>query len=107
MRAGAIVSGVLGAGTALVFALAALTATLFPNGTIVSSGLNPMMDRGWVNVAPAMPVPAPFVIQGEPDVFLRGDGTGGGVVVPDGFEALPGDIVDTEGANGVEFQPAP
>ena len=106
MRAAAIVTGVLGLGTAAVFAVAALTATLFPNGTVVGSGWNPMMERGWAGVEPAMPVPAPFVIEEAPDVILRGDGTGGGVIT-DAFQALPGDIVVTEDANGVELAPAP
>ena len=35
MRRILICTGVLGGGTALVFALAALTATLFPQGTLV------------------------------------------------------------------------
>jgi hypothetical protein len=60
MRAGLVVSGVLGAGTAVVFVLAALTATLFPNGTVVSSGMNGMMiDRGWAGGGVAIPMPAP------------------------------------------------
>jgi len=66
MRAGAIVTGVLGLGTAVVFAVAALTATLFPNGTVVGSGWNPMMERGWVGGDVAQPVPAPMVIEVDP-----------------------------------------
>jgi hypothetical protein len=37
MRRILICTGVLGGGTALVFALAALTATLFPQGTLVQA----------------------------------------------------------------------
>ena len=65
MRRILICSGVLGVGTALVFAAAALTATLFPNGTLVSAGWNGggMWDRGW-GVAVPMPMPG----QMAPDV---------------------------------------
>ena len=42
MRRIVICSGVLGGGTALVFALAAATATLFPHGTVV-----PTNQFGW------------------------------------------------------------
>ncbi|HYO44031.1 MAG TPA: hypothetical protein VES19_12600 [Candidatus Limnocylindrales bacterium] len=104
MRAGVVVTGVLGLGTAVVFALAALTASLFPNGTVVATGSNPMMERGWVGVDPAMPVPAPFVFEDVPKVNIRGND---GIVVPEGFEPLPGDIVVTDGANGVGLEPAP
>ena len=38
MRAGLVVSGVLGLGTALTFAAALLVGSLFPNGTLVGSG---------------------------------------------------------------------
>jgi hypothetical protein len=95
MRAPAIVTGVLGLGTVLVFALAALTASLFPNGTIVSTGWNPMMDRGWgIGGGVAVPMPAPVFVEG--DVNVRVDG---GVFVGNGdFEALPGDIVVPEPA---------
>lgn len=58
MRRILICSGVLSVGTALVFAVAALTATLFPNGTLLSTGWNGggMWDRGWgVAVPMAMP----------------------------------------------------
>ncbi len=51
MRRILICSGVLGLGTALVFAAAALTANLFPNGTLVSSGWNGPMTRGGWGVA--------------------------------------------------------
>jgi hypothetical protein len=61
MRAGVIVTGVLGVGTALVFGAAALVFALFPNGSTVAAGWNGgMMWKGGM-VAPAMPVPAPFI----------------------------------------------
>jgi hypothetical protein len=77
MRRIAICSGVLGGGTALVFALAALTATLFPHGTIVPT--NPFGWGGgvvWAEdgvrvgpavdlVAPAIPMPAPVILQDD------------------------------------------
>ena len=106
MRAGAIVTGVLGLGTALVFALAAMTATLFPNGTIVSSGWNPMMDRGWGFGGAAMPVPAPDFVEGGPDVNVRIDDDLF-VVGDGGFKALPGDTVVTDDATGIEVDPVP
>jgi hypothetical protein len=76
MRRIVICSGVLGGGTALVFALAALTATLFPHGTIVPTnqfgwGGGPMVMNGVrigpaiEDVAPAIAVPAPMVIQDD------------------------------------------
>jgi hypothetical protein len=40
MRAGFIVTGVLGIGTALVFAAAALVSLAFPNGATVAAGWN-------------------------------------------------------------------
>ena len=70
MRRIVICSGVLGGGTALVFALAAVTASLFPHGTVV-----PTNRFGWgggvwmddVRFAPgggqiAVPMNAPFVV---------------------------------------------
>ena len=69
MRRIVICSGVLGGGTALVFALAAVTATLFPHGTVV-----PTSQFGWgggiwmddIRMGPggpiAMPMEEPFVI---------------------------------------------
>ena len=63
MRRALICTGVLGGGTAIVFALAALTASLFPHGTVVPNqfgwggGLTRVDDMG-VQVAPAMEEPA-------------------------------------------------
>jgi len=65
MRAAAIVSGVLGAGTVLVFAAAALVANLFPNGTLVSSGWNGGWAKdGWANGI-AVPAPPPMVMPAD------------------------------------------
>ena len=70
MRRVVICSGVLGGGTALVFALAAATAALFPQGTIVASnqfGWGGGVWREDVRFAPAggpiaIPMPEPFVV---------------------------------------------
>ena len=64
MRRVLILTGVLGGGTALTFAAAALAASLFPNGAMVQS--NGFVDQGWVNekgwIAPdEAPVPVPWV----------------------------------------------
>jgi hypothetical protein len=62
MRRILICSGVLGGGTAIVFALAALTATLFPGGTVLGTGWNgPWLDlrAGWGGV----PIPAPIMLE--------------------------------------------
>jgi hypothetical protein len=65
MRAGAIVTGVLGVGTVLVFAAAALVSTLFPNGTTVAAGWNGGMDWGKGGMAVPIPMPAPVVVPAE------------------------------------------
>ena len=89
MRAGLVVTGVLGLGTAVVFAFAALTATLFPNGTVVATNPwgNPMM-RNWAGGDLAVPMPAP-AIDVAPDVLIE---------TTDGVKTLPGDIVVSEPA---------
>ena len=51
-----VVTGVLGAGCVVVFALAALAATLFPDGTMVNAGWNGSWGKGGM-IAP-MAVPA-------------------------------------------------
>ena len=58
MRAGLIVSGVLGIGTVLVFGAAALFSLVFPNGATVSAGWNG--GGGWANGGMAVPMPAPM-----------------------------------------------
>ena len=79
MRSGLLVTGILGVGTALVFAAAALTATLFPNGTVVRTQWNggwsgPCLDCGGWGVPAPMPVPMPMPGGGfvEGDVFVNG-----------------------------------
>jgi hypothetical protein len=52
MRRILVCTGVLGGGTVLVFALAATTAMLFPQGTLVPAGWN-----GGVMFGKGMPVP--------------------------------------------------
>ncbi|MHB8890660.1 MAG: hypothetical protein ACYC65_01290 [Candidatus Limnocylindrales bacterium] len=72
MRAGFVVSGVLGVGTVLVFAAAALVSALLPNGTTVAGGWNGGVtwDKGGGLVAPGIAVPAPMdggqVVMPEP-----------------------------------------
>lgn len=69
MRPIIYLTGVLGGGTALVFALAVVASVLFPNGGTVATGWNGMlMERNWggnvvggVNVPVAMPAVAPAV----------------------------------------------
>jgi len=73
MRAGLIVTSILGLGTAVVFAAAALTAALFPSGTMISAGWN----GGWGKGGIAVPMPAPMVqpaIVGDGPVFVGPDG---------------------------------
>ncbi|MDP2350390.1 MAG: hypothetical protein Q8M74_04450, partial [Chloroflexota bacterium] len=65
MRAGVVVSGVLGLGTVLVFAAAALVSAMFPNGATVAAGWNGGVvwgkGGGFVN-AIAVPAPPPMVV---------------------------------------------
>jgi len=98
MRRILICSGVLGGGTAIVFALAALTASLFPNGTVLSTGWNgPWLDQRIV--WGGMPVPAPVVLEGPaPDP---------GFMVTDEFQPLPGDMTGDGWDGGGEVTPAP
>ena len=55
-----VVTGVLGTGCAIVFALAALVSMLFPDGTMVNAGWNGSWGKGGM----AVPVPAPMVNMG-------------------------------------------
>jgi hypothetical protein len=79
MQRAAIVSGVLGLGSVLVFAAAALAAALFPNGGTVSPGWGNVGGFGGVGrgglVAPA-PMPA------IEDRVIVDDGKDDFVVVP-------------------------
>lgn len=70
MRRVIICSGVLGGGAALVFALAALTATLFPHGTVVQSQWSGGWG-GWTDDGMRV-MPAPGWVGGEEDLFLEG-----------------------------------
>jgi len=104
MRALAV-TAVLGIGTALVFAAAALTATLFPNGTLVNAGWNGGMwgGKGW---DVAVPMPAPDVLEAVP-VPADPSLVDPGFVVGDGFQALPGDTTGGDAGPVVEFTPEP
>ena len=76
MRPGLIVTGVLGTGTALVFAAALLASALFPNGGEVAAGWN---GGDW---AKPMPVPMPVEVPAD----------GGGMVDDSKDEAPPPDV---------------
>ncbi len=94
MRAGLVVTGTLALGTVLVFTAAALTAALFPNGTVVvvrGNGSSVVFDRGFVRGGPAMPVPAP-AIEVAPNVVVEGR------LELQGTSTLPGDTVLSEPA---------
>jgi hypothetical protein len=75
MHRAAIVSGVLGLGSVLVFGAAALAAALFPNGGTVNAGWNSFggLERGGI----AMPAPMP--VQVDPGVLID---EGKGIDVP-------------------------
>ncbi len=70
MRRILICTGVLGGGTALTFAAAALAATLLPGGTVIPSN---MVEMSW-GKGVAVPVPAPV------QVFPTIDDSGAGGV---------------------------
>jgi hypothetical protein len=59
MRRGILVAGVLGAGSALVFALAIAASTLFPNGGSIATNINEVLmnTRGPIAVPVAIPAP--------------------------------------------------
>lgn len=63
MRAGVIVSGVLGLGTVLVFGAAALASAMFPNGATVAAGWNGGQVWGGDGMAVPMPAPADITIE--------------------------------------------
>jgi hypothetical protein len=81
MQRALIASGVLGLGTALVFGAAALTASLFPNGSAVAASFNGgdmMFAKPGMG---AMPVPMPAQpVFAQPGVVVGGGGQG---VAPD------------------------
>jgi hypothetical protein len=103
-----VCTGILGGGTALVFALAALTAIAFPQGTRVAAGWNGVNGGPWLKDVwgdgVVVPMPAPAV-EVAPFVIERG---ADGVAIPDAiFEPLPGDVVVPEAAAGPEVAPSP
>jgi len=103
-----VCTGILGGGTALVFALAALTSIAFPQGTRVAAGWNGRNGGPWVKDAwgggVVVPMPAPAV-EVAPFIIERG---ADGVAIPDpAFTPLPGDLVAPEAASGVEIAPSP
>ncbi len=63
MQRALIAAGVLGAGSAIVFGAAAVTATLFPNGPMVASN-GPMFMGKPDFGAPALPIPMPAPLPG-------------------------------------------
>jgi hypothetical protein len=76
-----ICTGVLGGGTAVVFALALAVSVLFPQGTLVSAGWNGGWNGGW-----AKPMLAD-------DVMVRGGGwAGDGEIIVE--QAPPPDLVE-------------
>jgi hypothetical protein len=101
MRAGLIVTGVLGLGIALTFGAAALAATLLPNGatvhawyeggTLVDQTLGAPPNRGWI----------------APGNLPTGNTWGPGAVAePDQGPALPGPDGEGSTAIGVSDDPA-
>jgi hypothetical protein len=87
MRSAAIVTGVLGTGTVLVFALAGLVATLFPSGALVNASWNGgCINCGGGLVAPAIPMPAPGVVVKGGVMF---DANGNPVVDANGNPVFP------------------
>ena len=72
MQRALIASGVLGLGTALVFGAAALTASLFPNGSTVAASFNGG-DMMFAKPGMAMPVPMPpQPVFAQPGVVVGG-----------------------------------
>ena len=103
MRAAAVVTGVLGAGSVLVFVVAGLVSTLFPSGTLVSTQWNGgCFDcGGWgkgggigVPVPMPMPVPVPG-LDGVPEKgFVIDDGSTSVDVAPPIPAGTDHDVVD-------------
>ena len=86
MRAAAVVTGVLGAGTAFVFAAAAVVSTLFPSGAMVPSGWNGgCMDCGGGWAKPGIGIPLPMPAPAIPEkgvVTFQAAGVAVGVAPP-------------------------
>jgi hypothetical protein len=83
MRRILVCTGVLGGGTALVFALAAATALMFPQGTVVSAGWNSDMRMmgGGVFLGGVQKVGGPVLVAPAQTVTITSDGV---KVVTDG-----------------------
>jgi hypothetical protein len=98
MRNGLIVTGVLGVGTAAVFALAALASAAFPQGGTVAG----MWNGGWGGgIGIAKPMPAPGVVWNDTSGGAVTDDSpsGGGEIVPPdagGFPVTPSDAQPAE-----------
>lgn len=80
MRSVVVVSGVLGVGTAVVFALAAMAASMFPDGGTVMSGWNGSIRNFGGGVVVDGPVPAPVIVN---DQVIDAGPTIGPSIVPD------------------------
>ena len=99
MRAGVIVTAVLGLGTIIVFVAAAMTATLFPNGTMVGAGFN---GGAWGKGRIAVPVPMPVPVNGGDPTLVDPAPD----LTDEPLDALP--VVTDAGADVVtEATPAP
>lgn len=81
MRRILVCTGVLGGGTSLVFALAAITAVAFPQGTLVSAQWN-----GWAKPMAAGMELGPLVVGGPVPVPVERNVT---IDVAPGFDVAP------------------
>ena len=109
MRNVVVVSGVLGIGTALVFALAALAATMFPNGTLVNNnGWNGgCFDcGGWGKPGIGVPMPMPMPVDGGEKGIIMG-GAGPVMVVDDPGVAVEDLAVEEAGGTDGDVVPQP
>jgi hypothetical protein len=62
VRAGVIVTGVLGAGSALVFALAIAVSAMFPNGGSIASNMSQVFMNGGGAPVPAIGIAVPVQV---------------------------------------------
>ena len=93
------VTGILGGGAAIVFAAAAVTAIMFPNGRLIQPGWGgPWMERQVVFGGGPVPMPAPVMIE-EPAVADPG------FIVEEEIRDLPAD--DATDVDGTSEQPLP
>jgi hypothetical protein len=63
VRAAIIATGVLGAGSALVFALAIAASAMFPNGGSIASNVSQVFMNGGAGPVRAVAVPVPVQVQ--------------------------------------------